>query len=310
MSYMFRLFVIFISVLFLATCKDNAFQYADICKNSDLKPSVLVAKLAKEKNFPGMAVAIAYKGEVQWTYGYGMADIASSAPVDPEKTKFRIGSTSKALTAFALSVLKERDQLKLNQPINLILSDLPPSYEGINLRQLAGHLAGVRHYIDLAELDNKTEYHTSADALGIFVNDALISAPDSNFIYSTYGYTVISAALEKVTGTHFLDLMNEVVFEPLGMANTMPDISSVKVPERTEFYYRNENSDLIIGDKINNSYKWAGGGFLASVTDLAQFGISHFDEKKISLQIAARIMDESAHERGSINWLWSWMVYR
>ena len=61
------------------------------------------------------------------------------------------------------------------------------------------------------------------------------------------------------------------------MAHTVPDRPEIAPPERTQFYYLDENKELVIGDEINNSNKWAGGGFLASAVDLATFGLAHFD---------------------------------
>jgi len=250
--------------LSLVACSKTTSQTSSLCKNSQDDPGRWVEDLAIEKKFPGFAVAVGVKDEGVWTYGVGFADISNAQPIDPKTTKFRIGSTSKALTGFALARL---------------VQDGAIDYEGITLGQLAGHLGGVRHYRHISELGNTTEYASSQDALDIFINDPLIAAPGTKYSYSTYGYTVISAVLETQFKTSFSTLMNETVFDPLGMTDTVPDISEIGSPERTQFYYRDENMRLVIGDEINSSNKWAGGGFLASVEDLANFGLAHFDDK-------------------------------
>ena len=275
---MFKLAVTISLIFVLAACSNRTSQKLGVCNNTDGDPSSWVESLAQEKNFPGFAVAVGVKDEIIWTHGYGMADVAKAAPIDPETTKFRIGSTSKALTGFALARLAQDSTLDLDMPVNQILTDLPDHYDGITIGQLAGHIGGVRHYKDISELGNMTEYATSRDALAIFVNDPLVAPPGANYSYSTYGYTVISAALETRYQKPFLDLMSDTVFDPLGMPNTVPDRLEIVSPERTQFYYLDENKELIIGDEINSSNKWAGGGFLSSAKDLANFGLAHFDD--------------------------------
>lgn len=264
-------------ICILAACASENSTNVGICKDPSLDPSRLVESLAKEKNFPGMAVAVGVGSDIVWTFGYGLGDVASAAPIDPEETKFRIGSTSKALTGFALVKLELQGQLDLDLPVDTILAELPAHYDGVTLRQLAGHLGGVRHYNNVSELGNTTEYPTSRSALDIFVNDPLVSSPGREFAYSTYGFTVISAALEARHRKHFSKLMSETVFDPLRMINTVPDRSTIVPPERTQFYYRDATGELIIGDNINSSNKWAGGGFLSSAVDLTKFGLAHFD---------------------------------
>ena len=297
---MIRQLVILILALAVTACKNQNLLNSELCKTANLRPADLVNALASEKKFPGMAAAVAINEDVVWSHGYGFADIASSSPIDPDVTKFRIGSTSKTLTAYALSVLDTRNEIELSTPVTQILDDLPPSYTGINLKQLASHLGGVRHYNDISELGNTTEYATSSEAMKLFVDDELVAAPVSEFVYSTYGYTVISAALEELTDTHFEDIMKRVVIEPLGLTNTVLDTPAVKIPDRTEFYYFNENMELIIGDEINSSYKWAGGGYLASVTDLARFGAAHFDEHKLSAQAQTQLWTNQKTSEGKL----------
>lgn len=105
--------------------------------------------------------------------------------------------------------------------------------------------------------------------------------PGKKFVYSTYGYTLLSAAIESATGEGFLRTMNEMVFKPVGMPNTRADDSLSATSDQTGFYYRDIDG-LHTGPEINSSYKWAGGGFLSSATDLAQFGLAHFDSRLLS----------------------------
>ena len=277
-------FTILYFTCILAGCANNKPENIGVCNNPSLDPISFVERLVEEKSFPGIAVAVGVNGDIEWAYGHGYADVTSAAPINPEATKFRIGSTSKALTGFALANIEQQEQFFLDQPVNTILTDLPVHYDGITIRQLAGHLGGVRHYNDFSELGNTKEYPSSGNALDIFVDDPLVTSPGVAFTYSTYGFTVISAALEARYQKHFLEFMSEIVFDPVGMANTVPDQSAIVPPDRTQFYYLDESGELIIGDEINSSNKWAGGGFLSSAVDLAKFGLAHFDDSILTQQ--------------------------
>ena len=270
-----RYFTAYLLFLVLPACSavDNTNRFS-----CDVSPSARVAAYAESKSIPGMAAAIGVRGRLAWSYGYGVADVATSARVFPAKTMFRIGSTSKALTAFVLAKLAQENRLDIDRKIVEFLPELPDVYSDITLRQLAGHLGGIRHYTSMTELGSNVEYPTTREALEIFINDPLVGSPGEKYVYSTYGFTLIAAVLEAATGKTYLSLMSEELFAPLNMQHTSADLKSIAVPERTEFYYLNDNGELTIGPEINSSYKYAGGGFLASVVDLAHFGMGHFDE--------------------------------
>ena len=78
----------------------------------------------------------------------------------------------------------------------------------ITTRQLAGHLAGIRHYKP-GEFESRTHYDTVRAGLIVFENDALLFEPGTKFSYSSYGWNLLSAVLEGASGEKFLDLMQK-----------------------------------------------------------------------------------------------------
>ncbi|KAK6060430.1 hypothetical protein COOONC_01916 [Cooperia oncophora] len=87
--------------------------------------------------------------------------------------------------------------------------------------------------------------------------------------YTTHGFTLISAVLEKASGKDFKKLIEDLTFD-LGMRNTTLDTNSKIIPHRTNYYNVQETTS---GDcpEVDNSYKWAGGGLLSNVKDLLIF---------------------------------------
>ena len=219
---------------------------------------------------PGAQVAVSRGGRIAWSRSFGCADLELDAPVGPE-TRFRIGSVSKPLTAAAIGLLVEEGKLDLDSPVQTYVPDFPKKAWPITTRLLAGHLAGVRHY-ERGEFEIRDHYATVRAGLAIFEKDALLFEPGTKFSYSSYGWNLISAVLEGASGEPFLSFMQKRVFAPAGMTRTSADEVAPIVPGRSRFYTRDETTGAVINaGYVDNSYKWAGGGFLSTAGDLVAF---------------------------------------
>jgi CubicO group peptidase (beta-lactamase class C family) len=115
----------------------------------------------------------------------------------------------------------------------------------ITVRQVAGHLAGIRHYRP-GELENQRHYPTVVDGLAIFEDDSLLFEPGTRFEYSSYGWNLLSAVIEGASGEPFLDFMNERVFTPARMTQTIADFPDSVVPRRTRFYTRPDSVGPVV----------------------------------------------------------------
>src|SRR4029453_14837667 len=93
-----------------------------------------------------------------------------------------------------------------------------PHARGITLRRLAGHLAGIRHYESADEAGNRRHFPSLRASLARFGNDPLVAPPGTRFAYSSYGYDVIGAALERATGETFPALFGRAVLGPAHLA--------------------------------------------------------------------------------------------
>jgi CubicO group peptidase (beta-lactamase class C family) len=108
--------------------------------------------------------------------------------------------------------------------------------------------------------------------LAIFEKDALLFEPGTKFSYSSYGWNLIAAVLEGASGQPFLAFMQSRVFGPAGLSHTAADDPGPIVPGRGRFYTRSEAGAVVNAGFVDNSYKWAGGGFLSTAEDLVAFG--------------------------------------
>src|SRR5262245_31047852 len=116
----------------------------------------LVDRLNSGLRAPGMTLAVAVRGRVVWSLACGYADRGRGRPT-VEGTRFRIGSVSKSITAAALMRYAADGKVDLDAPVGRYVPSFPHGGE-ITLRELAGHLGGIRHYETPAEVVNNRHF--------------------------------------------------------------------------------------------------------------------------------------------------------
>jgi CubicO group peptidase (beta-lactamase class C family) len=220
---------------------------------------------------PGLQVAVAVDGKLVWSAAFGYADVARHSRVT-RTTMFRIGSVSKPFTAIAVAQLVLGGKLDLDVPVQRYVPTFPQKPWPVTTRELAGHLAGIRHYQGNEFLSN-TPYPSVTAGLAIFANDSLLFEPGTRFASSSYGFNLVSAVVEGASGENFLAYMGAHVIRPLGLTHTAPDRVDSLIPDRTAFYDPDTvHGGFQVAPPVDNSYKWGGGGFLSSAEDLVRFG--------------------------------------
>ena len=235
----------------------------------------IVRDLMADQNIPGFSIAVGLEGDVIWSEGFGYANLEHRIPVTT-LTKFRVGSVSKPITAAAMGILMDAGRLDLDALIQEYVPSFPERRYAITVRQVAGHIAGIRHYQGDENLSAQ-RYTTVLDGLEIFDDDPLLFEPGTEFSYSSYGWNLLSAVVEGASGESFLEYMKDVVFEPLGLRHTLAGHTDSIIAHRTAFYQRSQGGRLVNAPFVDNSYKWAGGGFLSTPEDLVRFGSAHLE---------------------------------
>ncbi|MFQ5571359.1 MAG: serine hydrolase domain-containing protein [Rhodothermales bacterium] len=278
-------------------------RYADVVEQA----RTLVQHDLMEKQYPGIAIAVSVDGETVWSEGFGYADLEHRVPIWPT-TKFRIGSISKPLTAAAVAQLYAQGRLDLDAPVQQYVPSFPEKEYPITTRQLGGHLAGIRHYRGL-EFLIRDPYDSVEKALTIFAGDSLLHEPGTTYAYSSYGWNLISAVVEGASGQSFLDYMREHVFERLGMHHTVADHVDSLIYQRAGFYRRDQDGHLLNATYVDNSYKWAGGGFLSTTEDLLRFANAHLGDDFLSEEARAVLFTEQHTRDGEgVGYGFGWQI--
>jgi CubicO group peptidase (beta-lactamase class C family) len=228
-----------------------------------------------EKNLPGLSVAVGADGEMVWAEGFGFADLENRTPVTPNH-RFRIGTASTVLTSAAVGLLVEKNQLDLDAEIQKYVPEFPKMQWPVTLRHLLAHTSGIRN--DSGDEGPLFGQHCERpiDALEFIGDRELLFEPGTQYRYSSYGWILVSAAVEAATRQLFVTFMQEQVFDALGMRDTRAESATKTIPDRALFYFPRYSADPKFGPDpmrdIDLSCYAGSSVFLSTPSDLVRFG--------------------------------------
>jgi CubicO group peptidase (beta-lactamase class C family) len=224
----------------------------------------------------GAVVVVVKDGQVVTARGYGYADVAKRIPVDPARTLFRPGSTSKLVTWTAVMQLVEAGKLDLDKDVNSYIDFKIPARNGqpVTLRQIMTHTGGFEEavkniiYFDPKRHESLEAYLKHWTPTRIF--DAGTTPDYSNWATALAGYIV-----SRVSGVSFDDYVEQHIFRPLDMqtASFRQPLPKNLQPLMSTGYTR--------ASEPPKGYEFIGpapaGSLSASGIDMAKFMIAHLE---------------------------------
>ncbi len=222
----------------------------------------------KKGNIAGLSAAFSFQG-YEWSNGYGYADLENKLPATA-KSSYRMASVSKPMTAVGILVLVQQGKINLDSEVQEYVSYYPKKRWPISIRHLLGHLGGISHYRDYEKECGTTKKMTTREGVAIFKEWDLLHKPGSKFQYTSYGYNLLGAVIEEVSGQSYEKFMQEQVWQKIGMENTGIDYLYDLIPGRVRGYRK-------VGNKIQNtrpvstSLKVGDGGTRSTVIDMVRF---------------------------------------
>jgi serine beta-lactamase-like protein LACTB len=235
-----------------------------------------------EQNLPGLSVAVGAGADLVWAEGFGWADLENRVEVEPE-TRFRIGTASQVLTSAGVGLLLDSGRLKLDETIQAYVPEFPVKQWPVTVRQLMAHMAGVRN--DAGDEEPVTvRCERTLDVLPRFAGNPLRFDPGTQYRQSSYGWMLVSAAVEAAAGEPFFSFMRSQVFEPMGMNDTRADSGIESSAKRAVSYFPRFAADPRYGPQDPNEEEdyscFSGAGaFLSTPSDLVRFGLAVNDGK-------------------------------
>ena len=230
-----------------------------------------------EQNLPGVSVAVGVRADLVWAEGFGWADLDQRVPVRPD-TRFRIGTASVALTAAGVRLLVEQNRLSLDENIRTYVPEFPAKPWPVTVRHLMAHTSGIRNDGgDEGPLYGR-QCARPVEALDAFADRDLLFEPGTQTRYSSFGWILVSAAVEAAAGEPFLSFMRQRVFDPLGMDDTRADSASEPVANMATSYFPRFAADPKYGPDVMRTVEYScysgASVFVSTPSDLVRFAMA------------------------------------
>jgi CubicO group peptidase (beta-lactamase class C family) len=217
---------------------------------------------------PGCAIGASRNGTTVLARGYGMANLETGTPITVA-TIFESGSVAKQFTATAILLLMGDGKLRLDDPVQKYLPELPAYGRPLTIRHLLSHTSGLREWSNLVALDGwprGTRAHTQDDVLDVIFAQKDLNYPiGDHYSYTNSGFLLLVTIVERVSGMPFTTFTTERIFKPLGMTQTSwrDDFERV-VPGRAQAYARRDTTWAL---DMPFDYVIGAGGLLTTVGD-------------------------------------------
>ena len=255
---------------------------------------IMTANL-RDKHVAGATIAVVKDGSLLFAKGYGYADVDKRRPVDPARSLFRIGSTSKLFTWTAVMQLVEQGKLDLDADVNRYLDfKIPATFpQPITLRHIMTHTPGFEE--DSRDLigDDSAQIVPLGRWLATHI-PGRVRPPGTYASYSNYATALAGYIVQRASGMPWDDYIEQHVLAPLGMGQTT---TRQPLPSR-------------LRADMSEGYAWGGGKFVsrkfeivepmpagsiaASATDMAKFMIAHLSDGELGGQ---RVLADSTAKR-------------
>jgi CubicO group peptidase (beta-lactamase class C family) len=227
-------------------------------------------KLLTEQFKPGgtgCAALVAVKGQIIYKKAFGMANLELNVPMQPDMI-FRIGSITKQFTAVSILQLMEQGKLSLQDDITKFIPDYPTNGYKITIEHLLTHTSGIKSYTSVPEFqeyirdDKKPE-----DVIKLFRNQPMEFAPGTKWNYNNSGYFLLGYIIEKVSGKTYPEYIEENLFKPLGMSNSLYGSDS-KIIRNRAWGYQPEGDEVVNADMMSMTLPYSAGSIQSTVEDL------------------------------------------
>ncbi|SDU47625.1 serine hydrolase domain-containing protein [Gordonia westfalica] len=206
----------------------------------------IVEDLMASKYLKSVIVRVTEDGDEVITKAFGESQTGIPATAD---MSFRNGSVAIAYVAAVLLQLVDEGTVALDDMIGKWVPEIPHSGE-VTLGQLATMTSGYQDYVlgndafETVELTDPFKAWTTDEMLSYAVDKPLLYKPGTNWNYAHTNYVILGLALEKITGKPVEELLRERISEPLGLRNTVSNLTAT-IPEPALHAYSPERRGIL-----------------------------------------------------------------
>jgi CubicO group peptidase (beta-lactamase class C family) len=255
---------------------------------------------------PGASLLIIKNGEKILEKSYGLADIENNIKVTP-KTNFRLASVTKQFTAMCILLLIEKGDLTLQTSLTDIFKDFPEYGKAITIKHLLQHTSGLIDYENLIP-DTATIQVLDKDVFDMMKQqDSTYFEPGSQYKYSNSAYAVLAMIIEKVSGLTFAQYLQQNIFKPVGMDNTVALEEGISTVKNRAMGYAVDNDKFVFKDQSLTSAVLGDGGIYSSITDLFKWDQVLYTDKLISTKTLNQAFSKGQLKNGeNIDYGFGW----
>jgi len=259
----------FVTCLLLIIFSHATFAQSDTAKKID----AFIKPFAAANQFSGVVLA-AENGKVIYEKPFGMANADYKIP-NQLNTRIGIASITKYMTAVVLLRLIEERKIALADKLTKYIPDFPNG-DKITIEMLMRHRSGIPHRIMPPEMESVG--YTSADFIEKVKQAKLAFEPGTQRLYSSAGYSVLARALEIASGKNYAQLLQEYVFTPAGMTDSLTFDADAVIERRAQDYYLSPNGLVNVPLK-NYSFLVGAGSVFGTARDTYRFAEAIVDGK-------------------------------
>lgn len=258
---------IFICVLILFS--QTGFAQNDKAKKID----EFITPFAKADQFYGVVLA-SENGKVIYEKAFGLANADYKIP-NQLNTRIGIASITKYMTIVILNRLVEEKKIALEDKLTKYIHDFPNG-DKITIQLLRSHRSGISHRVMPPEAESMA--YSSAEFVEKVKQAKLEFEPGTQRLYSSAGYAVLARVLEIVSGKTYSQLLQEYVFTPAGMTDSLDFEGELVMERRAQDYYPSPNGLINVPLK-NYSFLVGAGSVYGTARDVYKFGEAVLDGK-------------------------------
>jgi CubicO group peptidase (beta-lactamase class C family) len=254
-----------------------------------------------ESNVPGISVAVMHNGVLQYSRGFGHADIADDTWLDSSHV-LGLGSVSKAVTGVLALELDEQNVINVNAKLKASLPTISSQHRETTLRNLADNTGCIQHYNEpgMGGFGTNRPYATSLASARDFWADPRVPSctVGTTYHYSTHGYTLLCAALEQSVGGNTPDMIENRLTTPFNLGTLQAERVGATDVRRAQVYGNTNN----VITRPDRSEKYCGGGMESTAPDLATFGHKLVDGKILTAASLSTMWTDANNTNYSFGW--------
>jgi CubicO group peptidase (beta-lactamase class C family) len=251
-----------------------------------------VRPFAQANQFSGVVLA-SENGKIIYEKAFGYANADYKIP-NEQNTRIGIASITKLMTAVIRTRLVEDKKISMDDKVSKYIPDFPNG-DKITVDMLSSHRAGIPHRVMRAEQESLP--HSSADMVEWIKQAKPLFEPGTKRTYSSAGYTLLTRVLEIASGKSYRQLLDEYVFRPASMRDSLDFESETIMERRAQDYLLDQDGPINAGLK-DYSFLVGAGSVFSTAADLNRFGEAIVDGK-YGADVKARLLGTAENVAGS-----------